>query len=70
MGDLYQAVRDYLHVIKNWPGQTQAYIGVIKSLIALKWTREAQQWIDYFGIAYPDLNDSQQVNVCLCFYYV
>lgn len=61
MGDLYQAARDYLHVTKHWPDQKQAYIGLIKTLIALKWTKEAQQWLDYFISLNQDLSNCLQI---------
>ncbi|KAJ8965028.1 hypothetical protein NQ314_004426 [Rhamnusium bicolor] len=64
MGDLYGAARDYLYVTQVWPDQKQAYIGLIKSLIALKWADEAQQWLDYFCTSYPDYAISSQVR-CL-----
>ncbi|CAG9822682.1 unnamed protein product [Phaedon cochleariae] len=48
MGDVYNATRDYLHVIQNWPDNIQAYIGLIESLIDLNWTEEASKWLDYF----------------------
>ncbi|XP_072380257.1 WD and tetratricopeptide repeats protein 1-like [Diabrotica undecimpunctata] len=48
MGDVYNAARDFLYVIQNWPNHTQAYIGLIECLIELKWGKEAQRWLDYF----------------------
>lgn len=61
MGDLYNAARDFLHVIQNWPNKIQAYIGLIESLLDLKWTTEAQQWLDYFSTL-PTNNNHPQVN--------
>ncbi|CAH1109387.1 unnamed protein product [Psylliodes chrysocephalus] len=62
MGDLYNAARDFLHVIQNWPNKIQAYIGLIESLLDLKWTTEAQQWLDYFSTL-PTNNNHPQVNL-------
>lgn len=62
MGDLYNAARDFLHVIQNWPNRLQAYIGLIECLLDLKWTTEAQKWLDYFS-ALPDNNNNPQINL-------
>lgn len=60
-GDLYNAARDYLYVTQVWPDQRQAYIGLVKSLIALKWADEAQRWLEYFCSSHPDYANSPQV---------
>lgn len=62
LGDLYEAARDYLHVIKEWPDNRKAYIGLIKCLVALKWTNESKQWLEYFERAFPHCSDSSQLN--------
>lgn len=67
MGDFYQAARDYLYVIQHWPDQKQAYIGLIKSFIALKWTKEAQSWLDYFISLNQDISNSSQVSMAMFF---
>ncbi|CAH0553060.1 unnamed protein product [Brassicogethes aeneus] len=54
MGDLYSAARDYLYVIQCWPGHKQAYVGLIKCFIALKWPDEATRWLDYFCAEHPN----------------
>ncbi|KAJ8985072.1 hypothetical protein NQ317_019756 [Molorchus minor] len=64
MGDLYSAARDYLYVTQVWPDHKQSYIGLIKSLIALKWADEAQIWLDHFSARHPDYAVSSQVR-CL-----
>lgn len=61
MGDLYQSARDYLYVTKHWPEQKQAYIGLVRTLKALKWTQEAYQWLEYFISLNPDLSNGLQV---------
>lgn len=63
MGDLYQAARDYLYVIKHWPDQKQAYVGLIRTFIDLKWTKEAQGWMDYFITRNQDLGNCSQVSM-------
>ncbi|CAH1955482.1 unnamed protein product [Acanthoscelides obtectus] len=62
MGDLYNAARDYVYVIKRWPEHKPAYIELIKCLIALKWTKEAQNWLEYFCSVHPDYSDNTQVS--------
>lgn len=61
MSDLYAAARDYLHVIQYWPDHKQAYIGLIKCLIALKWEEEANTWLKSFMKLYPECETSSQV---------
>ncbi|XP_970829.1 WD and tetratricopeptide repeats protein 1 isoform X1 [Tribolium castaneum] len=61
MGDLYAAARDYLHVIQHWPDHKQAYIGLIKCLIAMKWEDEANAWLKHFTKLYPECETSSQV---------
>ncbi|XP_060523849.1 WD and tetratricopeptide repeats protein 1-like isoform X2 [Cylas formicarius] len=61
VGDVYSAARDYLRVITNWPDQYQAYVGLIKCLISMKWAEDAQQWMDYFLTINPDSVSSNQV---------
>lgn len=61
IGDLYSSARDYLYVTQVWPEQKQAYIGLIKSLIALKWADEAQRWLEYFCSIHTDYAHSSQV---------
>ncbi|KAJ8956507.1 hypothetical protein NQ318_019225 [Aromia moschata] len=56
--------QDYLYVTQVWPDQKQAYIGLVKSLIALKWAEEAQKWLDYFCATHTDYAISSQVR-CL-----
>ncbi|XP_018576693.1 WD and tetratricopeptide repeats protein 1 [Anoplophora glabripennis] len=63
-GDLYSAARDYLYVTQVWPDQRQAYIGLVKSLIALKWADEAQRWLEHFCSSHSDYANSPQVR-CL-----
>lgn len=54
MSDLYGAARDYLHVIQYYPEHKQAYIGLIKCLIALKWEEEANVWLKQFCKLFPE----------------
>ena len=63
MSDLYGAARDYLHVIQYWPDHKQAYIGLIKCLIALKWKEEAGTWLKYFVKVYPEVENTAQVKL-------
>uniref|UniRef100_A0A6P7FJM8 WD and tetratricopeptide repeats protein 1-like n=1 Tax=Diabrotica virgifera virgifera TaxID=50390 RepID=A0A6P7FJM8_DIAVI len=63
MGDTYNAARDFLHVIQNWPNHTQAYIGLIECLIELKWGKEAQRWLDYFLNLPINTNHEKAVNL-------
>ncbi|KAB0795042.1 hypothetical protein PPYR_04829 [Photinus pyralis] len=60
-GDVYSAARDYLHVIRNWNDNKDAYIGLIQCLIALNWSDEAYHWLDYFSSNFVDYNDSAQI---------
>ncbi|VEN50949.1 unnamed protein product [Callosobruchus maculatus] len=62
MGDLYNAARDYLQVIQRWPEHCASYIELIKCLVALKWTNEAQQWLEHFCSLHPDYTDNSQVS--------
>ncbi|KAJ8918994.1 hypothetical protein NQ315_016898 [Exocentrus adspersus] len=64
VGDLYSAARDYLYVTQVWPDQRQAYIGLVKGLIGLKWTDVAQRWLEYFCSTFTDYANSSQVK-CL-----
>ncbi|KAG5882508.1 hypothetical protein JTB14_008481 [Gonioctena quinquepunctata] len=63
MGDIYNAARDFLYVIQNWPNKMQSYIGLIECLIDLKWTDEAQKWLDYFSALHMNNNSHPQVNI-------
>lgn len=69
MGDLYQAARDYLYVTEHWPQQKQAYVGLIRTLIALNWAKEAKKWLDYFILLNPDLSNGLQVSKIIIFYF-
>ncbi|CAG9857312.1 unnamed protein product [Phyllotreta striolata] len=61
LGDLYNAARDFLHVIRTWPSTVLAYVGLIESLLALNWAKEAQQWLDYFETL-PIVCDNPTIN--------
>nr|CAI5853981.1 unnamed protein product [Callosobruchus analis] len=62
MGDLYNAARDYLYVVRRWPEHCPAYIELIRCLVALKWTNEAQKWLENFCSLHPDYADNSQVS--------
>lgn len=61
MGDIYAAARDYLYVIKHSTGNVEAYLGLIKCLILLKWPKEATDWLAYFLKQHPHLKGSPPV---------
>lgn len=61
IGDLYSATRDYLYIIQHWPENTEAYIGLIRCLVALKWHQEATQWLEFFCKTYPDCEKHEEV---------
>ncbi|RZC38112.1 WD40 and/or TPR 19 domain containing protein [Asbolus verrucosus] len=63
MSDLYGAARDYLYVIQYWPDHKQAYIGLIKCLIAMKWEEEAEIWMNYFTKIHPEHENTSQVKI-------
>ncbi|XP_030761944.1 WD and tetratricopeptide repeats protein 1 isoform X2 [Sitophilus oryzae] len=63
MGDIYSAARDYLHVIRNWPDQIKAYVGLIKCLVALKWVDDAELWYDYLCNINPEFNGTNQARL-------
>lgn len=48
VGDVYGAVRDYLHIIKKWPNTQDAYLGLVQCLISMKWTDIAGDWLAYY----------------------
>lgn len=61
IGDLYSAARDFLHVIRQWPDHTEAYLGLIRCLVTLKWPHEAAGWLEFFCKTYPDYEDHEEV---------
>nr|XP_023026406.1 WD and tetratricopeptide repeats protein 1-like [Leptinotarsa decemlineata] len=63
IGDLYNAARNFLHVIQYWPSKIQAYTGLIESLIELKWIEEAKKWIEYFSTLHMNNNSHPQVTL-------
>ncbi|XP_074033231.1 WD and tetratricopeptide repeats protein 1 isoform X2 [Leptinotarsa decemlineata] len=63
IGDLYNAARNFLHVIQYWPSKIQAYTGLIESLIELKWIEEAKKWIEYFSTLHTNNNSHPQVTL-------
>ncbi|KAF5281774.1 hypothetical protein FQA39_LY17693 [Lamprigera yunnana] len=60
-GDIYSAARDYLYVIQHWPDNNEAYMGLIQSLIALNWTEEAYEWLEYFCSSHSETADNAKV---------
>ncbi|GLV31906.1 adipose [Carabus blaptoides fortunei] len=61
IGDVYAAARDYLHVIKCWSGNKEAYLGLVQCLIALKWYKVAGDWLAYFRHRFGEYANSAQV---------
>lgn len=61
IGDMYSAARFYLHAMQYWPENIEAYLGLIRCLMALKWTQEAANWLEYFCNLYPDFENSEEV---------
>lgn len=66
---MYAAARDYLYAIQLW-SDSDAYMGLINCLIALKWKEEAQKWLNCFEKCKPDVDRSvietlkEQINHC------
>lgn len=48
-------------MIQQWPDNKEAYIGLVQCLIALNWTEEAYQWLEYFRKCHPDFAENIQV---------
>lgn len=59
---MYAAARDYLHVITSWPGNKEAYLGLVQCLIALKWNKVANDWLVYFRQRFGEFANSAQVS--------
>ncbi|CAG9768911.1 unnamed protein product [Ceutorhynchus assimilis] len=60
IGDLYCAARDYLHVMQLWPNETQAYVGLIKSLVRLRWADDARRWLNLLCQLQPEFASQKQ----------
>lgn len=61
-GDLYCAIRDYLHVIHNFPDNKEAYQGLVQCLVAIKWMKEAREWLEYYQIHHSDGSDGEELD--------
>ncbi|KAK9874970.1 hypothetical protein WA026_005786 [Henosepilachna vigintioctopunctata] len=61
MGDTYAAARDFSFIIQHCPEEARAYIGLIKCLIVLKWTKEASDWLSSLIKKFPETKTMQEV---------
>lgn len=59
MGDTYSALRDYLYLIQHCPNEVKVHIGLIKCLVTLKWSKEANDWAKYALTKFYELKTSQ-----------
>lgn len=63
MGDVYGAVRDYLHIIKKWPNTREAYLGLVQCLISMKWNDIAGDWLAYYRQRFTEHANSTEITV-------
>ncbi|XP_045467940.1 WD and tetratricopeptide repeats protein 1-like isoform X1 [Harmonia axyridis] len=59
MGDTYAALRDYLLLLQHCPNVVKVHLGLIKCLVTLKWSKEANEWAKFAIMKFPELKDSK-----------
>lgn len=58
---MYCAIRDYLEVIYRFPSIKEAYLGLIQCLVAIKWLKEASEWLVYYRKRFPYNNNKEEL---------